>query len=152
MSGRKFLWKLKIVQSKNHIDVISEINRMVMSLERSKVNFIHFKKNGFHIQPFEIERNFWIISIFGSTEVFYWKWTFQINNWPQKVKSRSTKVKWTLCSISKHMKISTKTISCATSCVCLPSERILIFCQNFEISQKFSPRWLELSFKWSFSK
>ena len=71
MRGRKPLWKVKIVQSKNQIDVISEINRMVMSLDRSKVNFIHFRKDGIHIQPFEIERNSLIISIFGSTEVFY---------------------------------------------------------------------------------
>ena len=58
------------MQSKNQIDVISEINRMVMSLDRSKVNFILFRKYGIHIQPFKIERNSLIISIFGSTGGF----------------------------------------------------------------------------------
>ena len=109
-----------------------------MSLDRSKVNFIHFRKDGIHIQPFEIERNYFDFWFDWS---FLLKWTFHINNWHQKVKSRSTKVKWTLCSTSKKMKISTKTISFVTSCVCLPSERILIFyyfCENFEISQNFS--------------
>ena len=50
--------EVKIVKSKNQIEVISEINRMVMSLDRSKVNFILFRKYGIHIQPFEIERKF----------------------------------------------------------------------------------------------
>ena len=117
---------------------------MVMSLDRSKVNFIHFRKDGIHIQPFEIERNYFDFWFDWS---FLLKWTFHINNWHQKVKSRSTKVKWTLCSTSKNMKISTKTISFAISCVCLPWERIFIFYFIFVKISKFRRifQWLKVS-------
>ena len=122
---------------------------MIMSLERSKVNFILFRKYGIHIQPFKIERNSWIISILGSkSTILIKKWTFHLQFWPLKVKSRSEKVIWNLCSTTKtETKIAMKTISCAISIVLLPSERIST--ENFEISsQNFRAKIFAPAIQW----